>query len=223
MTRRRTAPPPIRAGDWVQVTYVVQARRDDELPVAEGVNANPTMVAALGAQIQVFDHRPGPTELKADKAVVARAVDAELALADAQARLNTTTTALEKARQDNSDATRRRERMVTEYRTLARVEHARVRLLTEVVRHNEELRQSGAFRPSPLTLYAGAIADPCPAYDGDVPLSDEDDDEPEGLGAPCVRRHDHEGKHATVDGRRFDAPLLFDYVNPYAEQKGTPA
>lgn len=218
MTRSRTDTPPIRAGDWVQVTYVVQARFDDTLPVAEGVGAHPALVAALGAQIQVFDDEPAPGQLKTDRALVRRAVDAELALADARARLSTAETHRQELRDRLAELSRSQRRDTETYRTLLRVEHARRLLVTALLDYVDTF---GTRTVEQTRLFADAIDNPCPAYNGVT--SDDEEESPAGRGAPCVRVHRHEGQHADVEGNRFDAPPLFDYVNPYAQQEGTPA
>lgn len=214
MTRRYTTPE-IRAGDWVQVTKVVQVRGIPvSIPILPGVDAEPGVLTRAGYTVQVFHHEPGPTELKAETAVIRRAVDAELAKAEAETLLTVAEDRIARERVEQRRASDRDARRLRDYRTSADVERARVRLLSALLEYAHTW--AGEFReppPVPLhELYTKSLVTPCPTYEGDA---GEGDEEPTGRGAPCVRMHLHEGAHTTVEGRRFDAPSLFEYVDPY--------
>ncbi|NUT90826.1 MAG: hypothetical protein HOY78_02235 [Saccharothrix sp.] len=213
MTTRRTVIPQVKPGDWVQVTKVMRVDERGFVALSDGgkVLMQPAALARNGFSVETFDHEPGPTELKTARAVLDRAVDAELMRAQAQTLLEA-----ERGRA-SEDAERARRALrdmtgtVAATSLLLKVETARSRLLRALLEYAERV---GPQTVPVSSLYAKAIAEPCPAYVGDVRPPDADpfeEREPWGEGAPCVRVNRHIGDHASVDGARFVAPTLFDY------------
>lgn len=210
-------PPEPKPGQWTLVTYLSRVERPGVVMLAKGIMSDTAVLADTGVTLQVFDHEPGPSELRTDAAVVRRAIAAEMDLATARTELAAAEQARDKAeRKAAGDLERVRER--SKYpRFLADVARARVRLLTALLEYSHTwLTTFAASPPVPLhELYTHAVRRPCPSYDVE-PFRDSGDPQevpdPGDVGDPCVRVVGHEGLHSTVEGRRFDAEPLFTYL-----------
>lgn len=222
---KRSDIPKVRAGTWVQFSKVAPV--DNEPPHTVhlvdfgelgSIRITPEVLREAGFTVRVFDYEPGPTELVMPKEVVARAVAAEMDAATARTEARAAEAqATETLEQLNRVVAQRRKRdkMDTFLRNVGR---AREQLLEALLEYaDSEERRAGPLVPL-TTAFADALRQPCPAYEGDAePI--EYDAEPMGEGAPCVRVYNHEGDHATVQGRRFTAPLLFVYpANPFRKE-----
>lgn len=224
---KRSDIPEVRAGSWVQFGKVAPVQDDPPHTVhlvdfgeLGSIRTTPDALHEAGFTVRVFDYEPGPTELVMPKDVVTRAVAAELDAATARAEAyasDRARLAAEQALATQREVFRKRE----EYpRFFARVNAVRVRLLTSLLEYTWAAVYYGKSLPvPPHELHADALRRPCPSYDTE-PFVDQGDPEevpdPNDVGTPCVRAYDHEGRHADVTGKQFDAEPLFAYLpNPF--------
>jgi hypothetical protein len=183
----------LKAGQWVAVSYIAQVQPGGLVPIGGGVLV-PRDVLGDNVRVETYDNDPRPHDQPVnDSALRQQVVNANFEAATARSDTAVVERRLTRCQREAREASERQAALLD-------IEQARVRLLTAMVRQEDN---GGIF--SLHTLLERVVEKPCQAYYEHVVSACGGDccHEVERVD-PCVLDGGHHGKHRKLNGDTFD-------------------